>query len=289
MCRPRSPSSSRSTPNTRSISTARPPTSSPIGATRASSCRNISITPSLPGLSNEARQKLQAHRPRTIGQAGRIDGITPAALTLLVAHVRRQPRAAPQPDRGVSPCPKPRTRSGRPSNWPRIERLRRHSSLFHVKHSRGSIVSSRFCCRVAAHTNLIAPLDHPAPLDPAHRRFAAAPGAGAERPDLGRSRLRRRLSRAGPRVRAGRPAGSDRSIWSRAFRRRPRSCAKPRSTLQVPATVHAVRIEDFGKNSQLQGRCRHRACARSAKPTPEARVPVASKRVRKVCFRRDKM
>ncbi|HXQ84177.1 MAG TPA: tRNA uridine-5-carboxymethylaminomethyl(34) synthesis enzyme MnmG [Xanthobacteraceae bacterium] len=44
----------------------------------------------LPGLSNEVRHKLHAHRPRTIGQAGRIDGITPAALTLLVAHVRRR-------------------------------------------------------------------------------------------------------------------------------------------------------------------------------------------------------
>jgi tRNA uridine 5-carboxymethylaminomethyl modification enzyme len=43
----------------------------------------------LPGLSHEIRQKLQMHRPRTIGQAGRIDGITPAALTLLVAHARR--------------------------------------------------------------------------------------------------------------------------------------------------------------------------------------------------------
>jgi tRNA uridine 5-carboxymethylaminomethyl modification enzyme len=48
----------------------------------------------LPGLSNEARQKLSAIRPRTIGQAGRIDGITPAALTLLVAHARRRKRAA---------------------------------------------------------------------------------------------------------------------------------------------------------------------------------------------------
>ena len=46
------------------------------------------------GLSHEVRQKLQTLRPRTIGQAGRIDGITPAALTLLVAHVRRRPRAA---------------------------------------------------------------------------------------------------------------------------------------------------------------------------------------------------
>jgi tRNA uridine 5-carboxymethylaminomethyl modification enzyme len=43
----------------------------------------------LPGLSNEVRNKLQTHRPRTIGHAGRIDGITPAALTLLVAHLRR--------------------------------------------------------------------------------------------------------------------------------------------------------------------------------------------------------
>jgi tRNA uridine 5-carboxymethylaminomethyl modification enzyme len=43
----------------------------------------------LPGLSNEAKQKLITHRPRTIGHAARIDGMTPAALTLLVAHVKR--------------------------------------------------------------------------------------------------------------------------------------------------------------------------------------------------------
>jgi tRNA uridine 5-carboxymethylaminomethyl modification enzyme len=43
----------------------------------------------LPGLSNEMKQKLQAQRPRTIGHASRIDGVTPAALTLLVAHIRR--------------------------------------------------------------------------------------------------------------------------------------------------------------------------------------------------------
>ncbi|MFZ3335809.1 MAG: tRNA uridine-5-carboxymethylaminomethyl(34) synthesis enzyme MnmG [Xanthobacteraceae bacterium] len=46
----------------------------------------------LPGLSNEVRIKLDAQRPRTIGHAGRIDGVTPAAMTLLAAHVRRQQR-----------------------------------------------------------------------------------------------------------------------------------------------------------------------------------------------------
>jgi tRNA uridine 5-carboxymethylaminomethyl modification enzyme len=49
----------------------------------------------LPGLSNEVRHKLQAHQPRTIGQAGRLDGITPAALTLLVAHLRRHKNRKP--------------------------------------------------------------------------------------------------------------------------------------------------------------------------------------------------
>jgi hypothetical protein len=41
-----------------------------------------------PLLSHELRQKLQSIRPRTIGQASRIDGMTPVALTLLVAYVR---------------------------------------------------------------------------------------------------------------------------------------------------------------------------------------------------------
>jgi tRNA uridine 5-carboxymethylaminomethyl modification enzyme len=48
----------------------------------------------LPGLSNEVRQKLAAARPATIGQAARMDGITSAALTLLVAHLKRRARAA---------------------------------------------------------------------------------------------------------------------------------------------------------------------------------------------------
>ncbi len=45
------------------------------------------------GLSNEVRTKLAAVRPLTLGQAARIEGVTPGALTALLAHVRR-PRAA---------------------------------------------------------------------------------------------------------------------------------------------------------------------------------------------------
>ena len=48
----------------------------------------------LPGLSMEMRQKLQSIRPRTIGQAGRIDGVTPAALTLLAVHIRRRAKGS---------------------------------------------------------------------------------------------------------------------------------------------------------------------------------------------------
>ncbi|MDJ0832170.1 MAG: tRNA uridine-5-carboxymethylaminomethyl(34) synthesis enzyme MnmG [Gammaproteobacteria bacterium] len=42
------------------------------------------------GLSNEVRSKLQDIRPETIGQAGRISGVTPAAISLLLVHLKRQ-------------------------------------------------------------------------------------------------------------------------------------------------------------------------------------------------------
>ena len=42
------------------------------------------------GLSIEARQKLIAHKPETIGQAGRISGITPATISLLLVYLKRK-------------------------------------------------------------------------------------------------------------------------------------------------------------------------------------------------------
>jgi tRNA uridine 5-carboxymethylaminomethyl modification enzyme len=44
----------------------------------------------IPGLSMELRQKLSITRPRTLGQADRIDGMTPAALALVALHARRR-------------------------------------------------------------------------------------------------------------------------------------------------------------------------------------------------------
>jgi tRNA uridine 5-carboxymethylaminomethyl modification enzyme len=42
------------------------------------------------GLSSEVREKLHRHRPETLGQAGRIPGVTPAALSLLLIHLKKR-------------------------------------------------------------------------------------------------------------------------------------------------------------------------------------------------------
>ncbi|HUD94982.1 MAG TPA: tRNA uridine-5-carboxymethylaminomethyl(34) synthesis enzyme MnmG, partial [Sphingobium sp.] len=46
----------------------------------------------IPGLSNEVRLKLGTARPATLGQAARVDGVTPAALTTLLMYVRQGAR-----------------------------------------------------------------------------------------------------------------------------------------------------------------------------------------------------
>lgn len=46
------------------------------------------------GLSNEVKEKLARVQPRTLGQASRIEGMTPGALTALLAYVKRAPKAS---------------------------------------------------------------------------------------------------------------------------------------------------------------------------------------------------
>ncbi len=49
----------------------------------------------IPSLSNEVRQKLVTLQPRTLAQAGRIDGMTPAALMILLAAVKKTAKSSP--------------------------------------------------------------------------------------------------------------------------------------------------------------------------------------------------
>jgi len=42
------------------------------------------------GLSNEVRQRLMDARPATLGQAGRLQGVTPAAISLLLVHLKKR-------------------------------------------------------------------------------------------------------------------------------------------------------------------------------------------------------
>jgi tRNA uridine 5-carboxymethylaminomethyl modification enzyme len=53
------------------------------------------------GLSNEVRQRLDEQRPETLGQAARIPGVTPAAMSLLLIHLKRHAPAAEPPHRAA--------------------------------------------------------------------------------------------------------------------------------------------------------------------------------------------
>ena len=53
-------------------------------------CRPISTTAQLAGLSHEVRQKLAEARPATLGQAGRMPGVTPAAVSILLVHLKKR-------------------------------------------------------------------------------------------------------------------------------------------------------------------------------------------------------
>ncbi|TIT71737.1 MAG: tRNA uridine-5-carboxymethylaminomethyl(34) synthesis enzyme MnmG, partial [Mesorhizobium sp.] len=48
----------------------------------------------VPGLSNELKQKMKMRQPRSIADAQRMEGMTPAALAIIVAHVRNAELAA---------------------------------------------------------------------------------------------------------------------------------------------------------------------------------------------------
>jgi tRNA uridine 5-carboxymethylaminomethyl modification enzyme len=70
----------------------------------------------VPALSIEVRQKLNKHRPETLGLASRISGVTPAAISLLLVHLKKNKfkgftrSRANQPDKPRHDGPVKRTR-----------------------------------------------------------------------------------------------------------------------------------------------------------------------------------
>jgi tRNA uridine 5-carboxymethylaminomethyl modification enzyme len=81
---------------------------------RAATYENLQLPPELDytqvtALSMEVRQKLQKHRPETLGQASRISGVTPAAISLLLIHLKKgrfkgfERQAVPAAETGIAP------------------------------------------------------------------------------------------------------------------------------------------------------------------------------------------
>ena len=70
--------------------------SSARGATRRPRSRRTLDYALIHGLSHEVRQKLTAVRPATLGQAARIPGVTPAAVSILLVHLKKRAAGAPK-------------------------------------------------------------------------------------------------------------------------------------------------------------------------------------------------
>ncbi len=85
----RSPRKSKSRPSTRATSTGSRTRSRADSRRNRCGFRSTSTTEPCAGFSAEVQHKLNLHRPETIGQAARISGITPAAISLLLVHLKR--------------------------------------------------------------------------------------------------------------------------------------------------------------------------------------------------------
>jgi tRNA uridine 5-carboxymethylaminomethyl modification enzyme len=63
------------------------------------------------GLSNEVKQKLNQHRPTTVGQVSRVSGITPAAVSLLLVYLKKGTANKTKPARSIQNIPLKQRRS----------------------------------------------------------------------------------------------------------------------------------------------------------------------------------
>ena len=130
--------------------------------------------PASPGLSNEIKQKFVAVRPASLGQAGRIEGVTPAALALVAAHARRARAAAGRAGSRLGREPPP------VDGLALADQLAedRAAALRLVPVSRETeerlALFVDLLARWRSKTNLIAEFDLRLRLDPPYRRFRAS-------------------------------------------------------------------------------------------------------------------
>ena len=131
------------------------------------------------GLSNEVRQKLERIRPATLGQAARIEGVTAAALTLVLAHVKARQKGQKCLNSAFGPEEFAATTG---VSRETLARLKAYADLLADWNARHNLVSAKLPGRSLAAAFLgFGPTGAPDPR---------------KRPNPGRSGLRRRVSRA---------------------------------------------------------------------------------------------
>ncbi len=282
----RRPRKSRSMRNMPSISTARRPISTPSAAMNRSSFPTRSIMRGLPGLSNEIRLRLAEIRPRTLGQAGRIEGVTPAALTLLAAQIRRQQECGrPEPGRLAvlsgtvhrSSWPDS-TRPSMAPSWQNTEResgRRRHDDraaalkLFPLPPETEARLDDlcRAAAQMAEDDQSRRRFDAAAALDAAFRRFAAGSGGDARRARSGPISVR---ARGFPGLVTAIRLADTPGAKVHLIECDQRKCAFLREVsreTQAPTDVHQGRIED--RLAELAGADRGRE-RRALAPLPDS-------------------
>ena len=82
----------------------------------------------IPGLSHEAIEQCSRRRPRTVGEAARIPGVTPAAVAIISAHVARAGDPGPLPPEGFEHSSIRRLRLSESCSTPRCSKLSRATS-----------------------------------------------------------------------------------------------------------------------------------------------------------------
>jgi hypothetical protein len=141
----------RSPPNTPATSTSRTTRSSVPPPTSTCACPPELDYGQVTALSYEVRQKLSRHRPATLGQASRISGMTPAAISLLLVHLKK-----PLQGLRIHRIHRlRRTGTGGARRSPRCRRARRPAGAWPRRRRAGPVARRRQPDRLLAYRDLL--------------------------------------------------------------------------------------------------------------------------------------